>query len=403
LKNDLWRSVFEEYTHEFLNVLESYDLLDGIRVPRHGQGSLGSVHTIPTPFSSGSKYFEYPGDKFGQYFYRLLPLLSADGVDELLVKDIIAWCKKAWPLGSWDNLITLSSIYAEDFEDQAFDFTQKGEALSLTVIKNDKYVNTADIGPRNGGGKCVGSIALFSESQQIATADGLSVDVENITRVRLRARVAFEDSDKQGSGIISFKMLVRFDGATKNIVAEDVLSLDSTLVGKEFQSYHSHINVPLNAKEITGLTLSWNRIGGAGAGTAYVDNIQVLPVQSIADEVAPSAPTIQLINYLGGTEPAVRLTLKPGGTDEGVKGYNLYRYVDGENEDTKVKLNTGLIDNPYSYYTDLTSHCDPCVPDEFFHFHVTAVDQAGNESEPSEGKKSPCWPKWDADWTAYCP
>ena len=106
-----------------------------------------------------------------------------------------------------------------------------------------------------------------------------------MTRLRLKARTAFRDSDGTDPGVVSFKMRLRFDGSLTFHDAEDVDVLDPDLYDVEFQSYDSYLDVPGGASDITGIAVYWVRVGGAGGGTVYADNVQILPV-----DVTPPTP-----------------------------------------------------------------------------------------------------------------
>ena len=48
--------------------------------------------------------------------YRLLPLLSSEGIDEMLLTDIVEWCNSAWPLGAWDDLFRPRQTSTPNFQ-----------------------------------------------------------------------------------------------------------------------------------------------------------------------------------------------------------------------------------------------------------------------------------------------
>ena len=124
----------------------------------------------------------------------------------------------------------------------------------------------------------------------------------------------------------------------------------------------------------------WERVGGSGGGTVYIDNIHVLPLDTSPDTTAPSAPVLDSISKNGDIllRPNWSNTNSPG---DGVVGYNVYRWLDGESASTKIKMNTGLVDNPYIRFDDHT-----VARGVSYRYHITALDAAGNESSPSNDK-----------------
>ena len=114
----LWRKLFEEFTYEWMDVVESYDLKDPVKVPRSiTRHELEPDTYTPQAWSGGNAlYFQHPSEIYADLTYRLIPLLPKKGVDEMLIQDLIRWSKRAWPLGNWDSLVTRRAIYSADFE-----------------------------------------------------------------------------------------------------------------------------------------------------------------------------------------------------------------------------------------------------------------------------------------------
>ncbi|MEM8952652.1 MAG: hypothetical protein AAGD22_00730 [Verrucomicrobiota bacterium] len=381
----LWAKVFEEYLYEWLDVVESHNLNTMPRddADRH---QFETSSYVPVPWPGGSdKFFARPGEVHADALYRLLPLLPPEGIDELLLTDILEWCKRAWPYNAgtwgatpgWDTLFSATNLYAENFEDGASDFS----GLSTTAIKDADYVNTYVIGPRNGGGEFVAQRGLTSGGTTPTVRQGinstLSVPVGGATRLKLKARVAFRDNDGSDPGTVNFRMRAQFDGSGPTIEAEDTLAMDTELFDTEFESYVSHVDVPAGATNLTWLGLWWERSGGTGAGTVYVDNVHVLPVDETPDTTPPGAPVLASIS----TNANLRLRCNWSDTNppaDGVVGYHVYRRVDGEPASAAVRVNTGLVDNPYIRFQDYSVDREVT-----YRYYLTAVDGAGNESLPS--------------------
>ncbi|MEM9479327.1 MAG: hypothetical protein AAGA58_06655 [Verrucomicrobiota bacterium] len=384
----LWRKVFEEYLYEWLDVIQSHNLNTMPRddADRH---QLETSSYVPVPWPGGStNFFSRPGEVHADALYRLLPLLPADGVDEMLLTDIREWCKIAWPYDAttwgstpdWDSLFTTSNIYAENFEDGLSDFVDGG-VLNVTSIKDSNYVNANGNVPSNGGGAFVANRGLTGGGTGTTVRQGinstLNVPLNGATRLQLKARAAFRDNDGTDPGLVNFRMRMQFDGNNTTYEAEDTITLDPDLYDNEFESYVSHLNVPIGATSITWLSAWWERVGGTGGGTVYIDNIHILPVDESTDTTAPAAPVLTRIR-----NPAnLRLFLEWSNTNppaDGVVGYNVYRRIDGQPASAATKLNNSPVDNPYVEFQDYT-----VARGVSYRYYITALDKAGNESLPS--------------------
>lgn len=384
LEPGLWRKCFEEFMYEWMDVVESMDLNDPVLVPRSMERhELEPATYVPVPWGGGTaKYFQHPSEVYADLMYRLLPLLPADGIDEMLLTDLREWCKLAWPLGNWDSLFGTTALYYENFEDGLSDFALTNAVLTPAAIKDANYVNTYVIGPKNGGGAFVAQRGLTAAATRQGINDTINLPLNGATRLRLKARTAFRDDDGVDPGVVSFKMRLRFDGAAAEHDAEDVVVLDPDLYDVEFESYDSYLDVPPGATNITRLSVWWERAGGAGAGTVYADNIQILPIDETPDTTPPGAPVLTNI-----TKPSdLRLRANWSATNpagDGVVGYNVYRWRNGDPVSSKIKLNTGLVDNPYIWFEDYT-----VMRGTTYNYHVTALDKAGNESAPSNSRSN---------------
>ena len=262
----LWRKVFEEYLYEWLDVIQGHDLSTMPRgdADRH-QFETSSYVPVPWP-GGGAKFFDRPDEIHADALYRLLPLLPSEGIDEMLLTDIVEWCKLAWPLGAWDSLFTPANLYAENFEDGLSDFDVTAAALATTAIKDANYVNFSSNVPANGGGKYVADRGINPDVTRQGINDTISVALAGTTRLKLKARVAFRDNDGIDPGEVHFKMRIRFGSDPTTYDAEDTLTLDPDLYDTEFETYESHLDVPPGATDITWLAVWWERVGGAGAG-----------------------------------------------------------------------------------------------------------------------------------------
>lgn len=377
----LWIKVFEEFMYEWLDVMESMDLNDPVLVPRTMERhELEPASYTPVAWSGSGKYFQHPSEVYADLMYRLFPLLPGAGVDEMLLLDLQNWCKLAWPLGNWNSLYQPSAIYHENFEDGVSDFDLPNSALSAAAIKDANFVNTYAQGLRNGGGAYVGKRGLTSNALRQGIHDSINVPLNGATRLQLRARVGFKDSDNTDPGALTFKMRLKFDGSGNVYDAEDVLTLDPDFFAKEFESYESFLNVPSGAGSITWVAVWWERVGGSGGGTAYIDNIQIVAIDETVDSTPPAPPVQSNVSTPSSRHLQANWNAS---SSSDVLGYNVYRWSAGQSESEKIKLNTGLVDNPYIEFGDYTVDRDLR-----YNYHITAVDKAGNESAPSNTKNN---------------
>ena len=386
----LWRKLFEEFTYEWMDVVESYDLNDQAAlnvlglpyVPRSfNRHELEPTTYTPQAWPGGNAlYFQHPNEVYADLMYRLIPLLPKRGVDEMLIQDLIRWSKRAWPLCNWDSLVTRKALYSEDFETGSGFTAVSTAALAPVAIKDANYVNTNSIGLKNGGGAYVGTRTLTTNAIRLGTNSTINVPLNGETRLKVMARVAFKDTDGVDPGAVNFKMQFRFNGtATSTYDSENVVTLDPALFGVKFQTYESYINVPSGATNLTWFSVWWQRVGGTGSGTVYIDNIQVLPASTVLDITATAKPATPSV--VAQDEERLHVSWTANSVADGVSGYNVYRWRTSDAMSAKVKLNVGLVDNPYISFEDYT------VPAGVSHsYHITAVDAAGNESVPSNTK-----------------
>ena len=151
--------------------------------------------------------------------------------------------------------------------------------------------------------------------------------------------------------------------------------MDPDLVGVEFETFDRLLAVPAGATKLVSVTLEWARPASSSDATAYADNFQVIPVDETVDTTAPAAPVLASV-----TRPSNR-RLRPNWSNtnspaDGVVGYNVYRRVNGQPLGSSVRLNTGLIDNPYIRYEDYTVQRGA-----FYRYHLTAVDALADHKQ----------------------
>jgi len=125
-QDGLWEMAFEEIVHEWLYILQSYDIDD---IPRDDDDrrKIETSTFVPEPWvgDRSKSYFLRPGQITATALYRLIPLIHKDGINEALIIDLQEWCKRAWPYNSsrwastpsWDSLFEPKALFMENFED----------------------------------------------------------------------------------------------------------------------------------------------------------------------------------------------------------------------------------------------------------------------------------------------
>ncbi|MEM7673821.1 MAG: hypothetical protein AAF212_10810, partial [Verrucomicrobiota bacterium] len=278
----LWNKIYEEFLYEWLSVMGSFDLDNFPRETAGIQHTLEPENTVPEPFVPEGRKSFFPRDSRINGVYRLIPLLHRDGVDEMLLNDFKDWANVAWPYNanswgdtpSWDALFPIESLYYENFEDNSSDFS----GLTLVSIKDGNYVNN-DNAPTNGGGQYVARRGLNAggngTSSRSALNNTINTAVGENDRLKVNARLAFRDSDSVDPGEVSVEMRLKFDGG-QTLVVGSAFTLDPDLYGNAFETFSQKIDVPSGATHITQLGLYWDRIGGTGGGSVYVDNVHII-------------------------------------------------------------------------------------------------------------------------------
>ena len=110
LRND----VVEALLLEFLDVVEndphpSFQPENWVRVGHSTPSTkrwagVEPANYVPQAYSGSGKLFEFPSNYHADNFYRLIPLLKDNGVDEQVLAELAQWCERMWPEGGWDTL-----------------------------------------------------------------------------------------------------------------------------------------------------------------------------------------------------------------------------------------------------------------------------------------------------------
>jgi hypothetical protein len=241
--------------------------------------------------------------------------------------------------------------------------------------------------PRNGGGTRIAYRGLTSDSFRTSlwNAGVSQIDIRPYKRLKLKARVAFDagTDNTTNSGVVKFKMQVKFGGSSDSVDGDTELTLPTALSRNKFLSYESELLIPPNVTHINQLVLHWHRDGGSGNGWAFIDNVHFVGVDDLTDTTPPSPPsntTLPVSVYQDGT-PAVPSTFlrprwsHPNPEAQGVVGYNVKRRSSPNEQFTTINL--GLVEYPNNFYSDYT-----ITHGSTYEYQITAVDAAGNESAP---------------------
>ncbi|MEM7790793.1 MAG: hypothetical protein AAF546_05275 [Verrucomicrobiota bacterium] len=377
LSPDLWRRFFEEYLHEFMSVMGSNNLDTMARSIDNDE--LEPADFVPRVWSGSNENYFFTN--FAISMYRLLPLLEADYVNPALIEDFIAYLKEAFPLSAggdwsdtpyWDEITTPENyLYLENFEDASSDFSG---ISNIESIKDSNYEDTSiDNGiPRNGGARYIGRRSL-NTGQNVKANAFPSISLNGATKLRLACRTAFKFNNN-GSGLASVRMQVRFDNGA--IVNGPWVDLNPILYGEKFQTYEADISPPDGANSIDRVQVNWVRQntteGGSGNGRVYLDNAMVQDITPIIDTTASNTPSISRIRTIFNRQ--LNLKIEPSSSSD-VVGYNVYRWEADETIDEAIKLTL----YPHSPLMDTYQDKSP-RRGETYHYAITAVDGAGNES-----------------------
>lgn len=377
----IWPKVFEALLYEWMDIIEGHDLSDPVLVERVAVPG-GDKHI----FEAGDNIaLDYPGS--GDFFggvkkefihsaWRLIPLLDRSRpnalghIDELLLNDFKELCSKIWPgpagnFNDWDSRMNITASWYENFENNASGF---GDGEIVTAIKDPNWQNNSNITPRNGGGMYVGEYAGMQETEtKVFDVTGVNIPLQPGTgKLSMNGRFAVEDMQIGG---VKVRMSATFD--VGGAVDGTTLTLNNNLTGKKFETYSYEIDIPIGATQLTDISFTIDRDAvGDGVTTVYFDNLHVRQVDTTPDVTPPTAPVLQSVNNSYKISWSYQ-----DESGEGVVSYNIYRWIDGDPA-SLVKLNS---DYPFysrgKKYQDLTTEYDVD-----YHFAVTAVDAAGNES-----------------------
>ncbi|MBK1879022.1 fibronectin type III domain-containing protein [Pelagicoccus mobilis] len=376
----LWRKYFEEYFYEWLHIVEeqNVDTMERLDAAEDGTNARHFINTrdyVPTPFTDGSKdVFPSPGESVADSMYRLLPLAHADGVNEALLLDFLAWTDRAFPPSAelWRAQFSPEHLFLEDFEG-SIEFTDI-EPLS---IKNEDGVNLTGM-PRNGGQYTVGTLALGSETIAVSTQT-VDVSLNGATRLRLVSRTAYDTVEEIDPEEVEYRMVIRFDTGAEIEGAFEAINPD--LYGSKFQTYEQELDVPAEAVSITRIALEWRRVNGDSEGSVFIDNVLIVDVTPSSDTIAPEPPRITQANETNGYRNYIRIGAS---SSDDVVGYNVYRWEEGQTIADAVKLTKSV---PFHAIND--RYWDMRIKRGItYHYALTAVDEAGNESGFSNTRSS---------------
>jgi fibronectin type 3 domain-containing protein len=159
-------------------------------------------------------------------------------------------------------------------------------------------------------------------------------------------------------------------------------------VYRSARSQNQPAETPLNARPVTGTTFADQtfqfgeeyvyvvRAVSLGTGGEPVESLNSNPVNAKPLDTFPPAAPGKLAAAGSGAPPRMNLFF-PTNAEKDLAGYNVYRSEDPDSPKPWTKLNRNLLDR--------TTFQDEAVQTgRRYFYYVTAVDNAGNESKPSE-------------------
>ncbi|MCX7554524.1 hypothetical protein OS175_11575 [Marinicella sp. S1101] len=374
LSPDMWRMSFEAYLHEWLDMHESYAVNDEAAIPRDdlSQYYYETSQTVPEP---GVGFSGFHGPREKQHinnFYRLLPLLQQQGIDELTLTDLANWFNRMWPydanrwgsVPSWHELITSVSLLAENFENNSI-----FSGLTPVPIKDSNGVNLTAV-PKNGGSYYVGHRYIGGGTPTMTAA--LSGDISGLSAFKIRARVAFV---KSGGGEGMPDLRLGFISNAESRVSS-ALPINLGILAEKFQTIEV-IFEPNNSstalQEVFIRALNLNNV----QGDLYVDNVVVIPVVNEANDTqAPPVPQLNVRDDILARPDRPFVRMYWNSLDEAdLLGYRLYRRDATAAASARKLLGNGVVVKSLNAIND-----ESVVPGVTYIYEVTSVDESGNES-----------------------
>ncbi len=438
IRPGLWRDLFEEVCHEWFDVVTQWEVDDTTYLERLlNRNNFDPEGQPPLPFDvdDDSLFFwsngsVAKGTSSVTWFYRLLPLLHQERIDEMLLLDFVDYCEALWSpqpnysyenkdgntvtvqlytdsngntgwrvggttdIPGWASLFAADSLFYERFETGSAEFGSASDPVTRQIIRNTDWGKNSAAVPSNGGGRFIASRNILANetTRTRSTADlGIALP-SGVGDIEIGARVAYESNNSNSPTSVRYRMQVKTsDGTSTSNNNSAWMTLPSDLDGEEFITYRDVLNVS-GETEIVRVRLDFENTGGAG--TVYVDNVYVREKQdaSVLSESGTPPGTPQLATSFNSTFKNIRARLVwgPHYTAD-IVGYNIHRWEENLESLTKVKINEGPIDIPFYNGTALTGNSSP----EYEHFDYTVkegktyvykvvgVDAGGTESATS--------------------
>ena len=183
-------------------------------------------------------------------------------------------------------------------------------------------------------------------------------------------------------------VVLRWQAPSANVDNTTPVNLLGYNVYRSASSQSQPAQEPLNARPVTDTTFADQtfsfgeeyvyvvRAVSLGTGGEPVESLNSNSVTVRPSDIFPPAPPGKL-NVVGSATPLRMNIFFPTNTEKDLAGYNIYRSEDPNLPKPWTKLNRNLLDR--TTYQD-----DAVQAGKKYFYYVTAVDNAGNESQPSE-------------------
>ncbi|PYS79247.1 MAG: hypothetical protein DMF67_00550 [Acidobacteria bacterium] len=219
-------------------------------------------------------------------------------------------------------------------------------------------------------------------------AAGQRASFSNFLLIEPAASVSQPPSVNPGPVYQENAIVLRWQAPAANVDNTTPANLLGYNIYRSARSQNQPAQTPLNARPVTANTFadqSFNfgeeyvyvvRAVSLGTGGEPVESLNSNAVTANPFDIFPPAPPGKVT--AAGSSPPPRVSIFfPTNTEKDLAGYNLYRSEDPNLPKPWTKLNRNLLDR--------TTFQDEAVQSgKRYFYYVTAVDNAGNESSPSD-------------------
>ncbi|WP_108804711.1 T9SS type A sorting domain-containing protein [Aquimarina sp. Aq107] len=140
IESNLRNAIVEAFLRDFLRIVEhnphpsfhpeNWQRTDHESPSTSRWARVEPVDYVPVPYSGSGKLFAFPENYHADNFYRLLPRLQENNIDQQIINDLADWCRTMWPQGDWKS-------FKENIKDRA----PLGKVIILKSNSIQKYVS----------------------------------------------------------------------------------------------------------------------------------------------------------------------------------------------------------------------------------------------------------------------